>query len=200
MDARAHWEQVYRTRGDAEVSWTQVDPRISLAMIREVASTGSVIDVGGGTSPLAGRLLDAGYEVAVLDISEAALGRARQRLGEHAGRVRWINADVTEAPDLGRFDVWHDRAVFHFLTEPPQRQAYLALLTKTVAPGGGVVIGTFAPDGPERCSGLPVQRWSPEALAAELGEGLELLRSEFEEHITPTGARQSFQFSMFRRR
>src|SRR5213595_2173758 len=116
--AEDHWNEVYRSKSDAQVSWTQAEPRTSLSLIREVCTKGRIIDVGGGTSVLAHRLLDEGYVVAVLDISEAALARARGRLGPRAETIRWMVADVTAAPDLETFDLWHDRAVFHFLTEP----------------------------------------------------------------------------------
>ncbi|HOV77532.1 MAG TPA: class I SAM-dependent methyltransferase, partial [Sedimentisphaerales bacterium] len=148
MDRKEHWESIYLTKADAEMSWTQPDPRSSLALIREACPSGSVIDVGGGTSVLVDRPLDAGYAVVVLDISEAALVRARDRLGTRAGEVRWIVADVTVVPDLGPFDVWHDRAVFHFLTDPTDRAAYVSMLSRAVPVGGHVVIATFALDGP----------------------------------------------------
>jgi len=158
-----HWETVYTSKGDAELSWTQAEPAASLALIEEVCPAGRVIDVGGGTSLLAARLLDRGYAVTVLDISQAAIDRARQRLGARAGEVGWVVADVTAAPDLGTFDVWHDRAVFHFLTAPADRAAYAALLARTVPAGGHAVIATFALDGPEKCSGLEVRRYDGRA-------------------------------------
>jgi SAM-dependent methyltransferase len=195
-----HWESVYAAKGDAEVSWTETEPRRSLALIADVCPPpGRVIDVGGGTSALAGRLLDAGYAVAVLDISEAALARSRDRLGERAKDIRWIAADVTAGPVLGQFDVWHDRAVFHFLTDAADRAAYMSLLARTVPSGGHVVVATFASDGPERCSGLEVRRYDPETLAAELGPAFALVTSTRETHITPWGKPQSFQYSVFQR-
>jgi SAM-dependent methyltransferase len=198
MTPREHWESVYASKGDADVSWTQPDPRLSLSLIREVCPQGRVIDVGGGTSVLAQRLLDAGgFAVAVLDISGAALARSRERLGERADAVRWIVADVTAPADLGQFDVWHDRAVFHFLTGPAQRAAYVALLTRTVPVGGHAVIATFAPDGPEQCSGLEVRRYDGAALAAELGGRFRRLKTVPQTHRTPWGKPQSFQYSVF---
>jgi SAM-dependent methyltransferase len=194
-----HWETVYTSKGDAELSWTQAEPAASLALIEEVCPAGRVIDVGGGTSLLAARLLDRGYAVTVLDISQAAIDRARQRLGARAGEVGWVVADVTAAPDLGTFDVWHDRAVFHFLTEPADRAAYAALLARTVPTGGHAVIATFALDGPEKCSGLEVRRYDGLALAAELGRQFRLLKSVPELHRTPWNAPQSFQYSLFER-
>jgi SAM-dependent methyltransferase len=145
-------------------------------------------------------LLDMGYTVAVLDVSDEALGRARERLGARAGQVRWIVADVTEVADVGRFDVWHDRAAFHFLTSRYDRRRYVGLLKRTVPPGGHAVIATFAPDGPARCSGLEVVRYDGESLARELGDDFELLRSVPETHVTPWGQPQSFQYSAFRHR
>ena len=160
--------------------------------------TGAVIDVGGGASPLAGRLLDAGYAVTVLDLSAPALGRAKARLGARAASVGWIVADVTDVQDVGRFDLWHDRAAFHFLTHPRERARYGSLLRRTVPAGGHAVIATFAPDGPPQCSGLDVARYSGESLARELGPAFERLRTVPETHVTPRGTPQSFQYSVFR--
>jgi 2-polyprenyl-3-methyl-5-hydroxy-6-metoxy-1,4-benzoquinol methylase len=194
-----HWETVYASKGDAELSWTQAEPITSLALIAEACSADSVIDVGGGTSLLAERLLDDGYAVTVLDISQTAIDRARKRLGDRATQVDWMVADVTAGPDLGTFDVWHDRAVFHFLIAPADRAAYVALLARTVSVGGHAVIATFAPDGPEKCSGLEVRRYDGSALAADLGPGFRLLKSVPELHLTPWNAAQSFQYSLFKR-
>ena len=197
--SKEHWERVYASKSDAELSWTQAEPRTSLSLIEEACPAGRVIDVGGGTSVLAERLLERGYSITVLDISQTALERARNRLGERASEIHWIVADVTENPDLGSFDVWHDRAVFHFLTAPDDRAAYIALLARTVSAGGHAVIATFALDGPERCSGLETRRYDGQALAAELGPSFELLKSLPEMHLTPGGGRQSFQYSLFKR-
>jgi SAM-dependent methyltransferase len=173
---------------------------LSLQLIHEVSPTGAVIDVGGGASPLAGRLLDAGYAVAVVDISAAALDRAKGRLGPLADQVGWIVADVTAVADVGRFNVWHDRAAFHFLARRDDRQRYVGLLGRTVPPGGHAVIATFALDGPSQCSGLDVVRYDGELLARELGDEFELLRSVPETHVAPSGKPQSFQYSVFRHR
>jgi SAM-dependent methyltransferase len=194
-----HWESVYGSKGDAEMSWTQAEPATSLALIAGACSSGRVIDVGGGTSLLAARLLDRGYAVTVLDISPAAIDRARQRLGGRVNEVGWTVADVTANPDLGTFDVWHDRAVFHFLTAAQDRAAYAALLARTVPLGGHAVIATFALDGPEKCSGLDVRRYDSGTLAAELGPRFRLLKSVPELHRTPWDAPQSFQYSLFER-
>jgi 2-polyprenyl-3-methyl-5-hydroxy-6-metoxy-1,4-benzoquinol methylase len=194
-----HWENVYTSKSDEELSWTQAEPATSLALIAEACSADSVIDVGGGTSLLAERLLDQGYAVTVLDISQAAIDRARKRLGARASEVGWLVADVTASPDLGTFDVWHDRAVFHFLTAPADRAAYAALLARTVRVGGHAVIATFALDGPEKCSGLEVRRYDGNSLAAELGPRFRLMKSVPEMHRTPWNAPQSFQYSLFKR-
>jgi SAM-dependent methyltransferase len=199
FSAKDHWESVYASKTDAELSWTQPDPHLSLSLIAEVCPSGHVIDVGGGTSLLAGKLLDLGYSVTVLDISEAAVKRARERLGPRAGMIHWIVADVTASPDLGSADVWHDRAVFHFLTNPADRAAYVTLLNRTVSVGRHAVIATFAPDGPEKCSGLDVRRYSGLTLSAELGPSFALLKSVQETHVTPQGKPQSFEYSTFRR-
>jgi SAM-dependent methyltransferase len=194
-----HWQSVYASKPESELSWTQTDPATSLALIREVCPSGRIIDIGGGTSGLAGSLLQHGYSVAVLDISEAALERARTGLARAANQIKWIRADVTEAEDLGEFDLWHDRATFHFLTDASDRNAYLKLLARTIPPGGYAVIATFSPEGPEKCSGLEVRRYSGETLAAELGSEWTLLKSVLETHITPGGKPQAFQYSLFRR-
>lgn len=194
-----HWEAVYACKSDAELSWMQAEPATSLSLIAEVCPTGRVIDVGGGTSPLAERLLDRGYSVTVLDISKSAIDHARARLGTRADQVDWLVADVTAGPVLGTCDVWHDRAVFHFLTTPESRAAYVTLLKSTVPVGGHAVIATFALDGPEKCSGLEVRRYDGRMLAAELGPEFELCKSAREMHETPWGARQSFQYSLFKR-
>ena len=200
-DRRQHWDSLYASKSEAELSWTQSEPVLSLSLIQEFSPAGGrVIDIGGGTSPLAGRLTERGYAVTVLDISEAALAHARQRLGPRAGQIRWIAADVTASPDLPEVDVWHDRAVFHFLIEPAGRAAYVDLLSRTVPAGGHAIIVTFSLDGPEQCSGLPVRRYDGKSLAAELGPRFQLLRTVAERHQTPWGSPQSFQYSVFARR
>ena len=199
MSTKGHWESMYTPPTAAELSWTQADPHLSLSLIAEISPSGSVIDVGGGTSLLAGKLLDHGYSVAVLDISEAAVTRGQERLGPRARMIHWIVADITASPDLGRFDVWHDRAAFHFLTNPTDRAAYVTLLNRTVPIGRHAVIATFAPDGPEKCSGLEVQRYSGLTLSAQLGNAFQLRKSVPETHMTPWGKPQSFQYSVFER-
>jgi len=199
VSTKDHWESVYSSQVDAELSWMQPDPQLSLSLIAEVCPMGRVIDVGGGSSLLAGKLLDRGYSVTVLDISKAALKRAQDRFGPNAARVSWIVADITTGPDVGSFDVWHDRAVFHFLTGPADRAAYVAGLNRPIPLGRHAVMATFALDGPEKCSGLDVRRYSGLTLSTEIGPSFELLKSVPETHVTPWGKPQSFQYSVFRR-
>jgi SAM-dependent methyltransferase len=202
IDRKTHWESIYSTKGETGVSWYQAEPRRSLDLIRSVAPDqgGRIIDVGGGASVLVDRLLDLPFErIAVLDISETALSQAKSRLGGRAGRVEWIAADITEVEDLGTFDVWHDRAVFHFLTEAADRRKYVELARRTVPEGGHLVIASFADDGPKRCSDLEVCRYNAESMAAELGEGFSLVREARETHTTPWGSSQAFFYGVFRR-
>jgi SAM-dependent methyltransferase len=201
-DPKTHWEAVYSTKAETGVSWYQDEPRLSLELIGAVAPAegGRIIDVGGGASVLVDRLLDLPFErIAVLDISETALGKAKARLGERAERVRWVVADVTEGPELGTFDVWHDRAVFHFLTDPDDRRSYVELARQTVPQGGHLVIATFADDGPKECSNLDVCRYNARSLASELGEGFSLVREARETHTTPWGSPQPFIYGVFKR-
>jgi SAM-dependent methyltransferase len=198
---RQHWETVYQNKAEQELSWHQDDPALSLRLIREVATTGSrVIDVGGGSSALAGRLLVAGItEVTVLDISAAALDRGKSRIGVRHDRIRWIAADVTTIGEVGQFDIWHDRAVFHFLTRPEDRRKYIAVAERTIPLGGHLVIGTFAVDGPDKCSGLEVVRYDAPKLAADFGAGFALKKSLAETHMTPWGKPQQFTYAVFER-
>ena len=159
-----------------------------------------MVDVGGGSSVLVDRLLDAGFKhPTVVDLSETALQRSRDRLGDRAGSVRWIRGDVTELEDTNEFDVWHDRAVFHFLTSPQDREGYVARLRRALVAGGCAVIATFGPEGPTHCSGLPVSRYDADALHRELGEEFSLEHSELVHHMTPAGKSQQFVYTLFRR-
>lgn len=201
-DASRHWENVYTTKGENQVSWFQETPAPSLELIELVGAVGNsgIIDIGGGASRLADGLVAKGYEdVTVLDVSAAALASARSRMGDRADRVTWIAADFTVWEPSRTYDVWHDRAAFHFLTEPNDKIAYVARLRRALRPGGHAIIGTFAPDGPERCSGLVVSRYDADSLGTTLGQGFELIDTRRHEHITPWGATQKFQFSTFRR-
>lgn len=194
-DLARHWDSVYATRGAAEVSWFQPQADRSLALVDGIAAGQPcrVIDVGAGASTLVDDLLTRGHRVTLLDLSAAALGLVRERLGARAASVDVIAGDVTQvALPAGAFDVWHDRAVFHFLTTPEQRAAYVAQVRHAVRPGGHVIVAAFSPDGPAECSGLPVVRYAPEALHREFGGGFELLGHVAEVHRTPWGAVQSF--------
>ena len=199
---QAHWEKVYTSKGENEVSWFEENPAPSLDLIAKARATtaSAVIDVGGGASRLVDALIEKGFRtVTVLDLSEAALAAAKARIGRRADQVQWIVADVTVwEPQEAAYDVWHDRAAFHFLTEERDRTAYVARLTKAMKPGGHAIIGTFAPDGPDRCSGLPVARYDAQGLAQMIGRGFQLVAARRETHATPKGATQSFQFSAFR--
>lgn len=203
MDRQAHWQNVYETKAETEVSWYQDHPDSSLALIKGsgLGVTARIIDVGGGASRLVDDLLELGYaSLTVLDIAQAALERTRRRLGERAARVEWLAADVTRWTPPCRFDLWHDRAVFHFLTDPADRAAYAAAMAAAIPAGGQTVIGTFAPDGPERCSGLPIRRYDAAGLASEFTAHFEPVDAMTEDHLTPAGKVQRFQFCRLRRR
>lgn len=197
---RDHWDGVYTAKAEGEVSWFQPSPEASLELIGRFGSLArsSVIDIGGGMSRLVDALVAAGNsDLAVLDLSSVALDAARKRLG--AGGVEWIVADVTQWRPRRTYDFWHDRAAFHFLTQAADRAAYIEALHEAVRPGRHAIIATFAPDGPERCSGLPVVRYDPETLARVIGPAFELVGHRREAHATPWGGLQSFQFSVLRR-
>lgn len=198
-----HWQNVFRSKGERDVSWFQERPEMSLEFIRatKVDRSGSIIDIGGGASRLVDALVADGFErVTVLDISEAALTTARARLGERASTVQWIAADATHWRPTQTYDVWHDRAAFHFLTAAEDRAAYAERVRQAVRPGGNVIIATFALDGPERCSGLPVIRHDAASIGAVLGPEFSLADSRRHEHQTPGGSTQRFQFSRFQRK
>ena len=202
-DRHNHWENVYTTKGEDQVSWFQETPAPSLELIELAGAVpaSGIIDIGGGASRLADCLVSQDYEdVTVLDVSAAALAAAQSRMGDRASRVTWIAADVTDWQPSRSYDVWHDRAAFHFLNLPEDQAAYVARLRRALRPGGHAIIGTFAPDGPERCSGLVVSRYDATSLAATLGSGFELIDTGRHEHTTPWGAKQKFQFSTFRRK
>ena len=201
-ERQAHWQGVYTRKNEDEVSWYQARPEVSLRFIANAGPgrEAAIIDAGGGASRLVDHLLEAGHaDVTVLDIAEAALEKARARLGEGAERVRWIAADLLSWRPDRQFDIWHDRAVFHFLTEAEDRQRYVDVLQSALKPGGHVIIATFAPDGPEKCSGLPVMRHSPQSIAAELGDGFALVETADEHHVTPAGRMQHFNYARLKR-
>ena len=200
-EQRTHWEAVYRTKAATETSWYQPVLQRSLELIQatSVGPGAAILDVGGGASTLVDHLLAAGFaDVTVLDIAPTALAQARVRLGAKAASVQWIAADITTWQPTRRYVVWHDRAVFHFLVDPALRARYLGSLRAALAPGGHVVIATFGPEGPTRCSGLDVQRYSTETLSAVLGSAFRLMRSQLEEHVTPAGKRQQFLYCWWR--
>ena len=201
VSRRAHWENVYTTKSENEVSWFQDNPAPSLELIDLAQPTPetTIVDIGGGASRLVDSLVARRLrQVTVLDVSEAALATAKTRLGDEPN-VQWVAADVTQWKPPQTYDIWHDRAAFHFLTDDSDRAAYVACLKQAIKPGGHVVIGTFAIDGPERCSGLPVNRYDAASLAAELGKGFRLIDARWHEHATPWGAIQRFQFCIFQR-
>lgn len=202
MDRRGHWETVHQTKAETDVSWFEESPKVSLDLIDMlgIAPQTQVIDVGGGTSRLVDALLDKGFDaVTVLDISEPALAATKARLGERADRVNWLAADATRWERKSTYGLWHDRAAFHFLTEAADRAAYADRVARAVSAGGHVIIATFAPDGPERCSGLPVQRHDAASIGEILGSDFELVDTRRHDHQTPGGSVQRFQFSTFRR-
>jgi ubiquinone/menaquinone biosynthesis C-methylase UbiE len=202
MNSEKHWESIYRTRPPTEVSWYQPEARVSLDLIRRVAPQPEtpVLDVGGGASTLVDGLLGAGYrDITVLDLASTALTRAQDRLGDRARQIRWIVADVLSAPlPAASYAVWHDRAVFHFLTDPRDRARYVAQAKRVVRPGGHVIVASFGPEGPARCSGLEVVRYSPDGLHAEFGPAFRLLDSARENHLTPAGSTQAFVYCLCR--
>jgi SAM-dependent methyltransferase len=202
-DARRHWQEAYRRRQVTEVSWYQPRPEMSLELIAglRLPPDAAIVDVGGGASTLVDHLLDAGYRnLTVLDLAATALDQARARLGGRGDAVCWLVADVTRWEPETRFDLWHDRAVFHFLTEPDARERYRHTLLRAVRPGGHALVATFASDGPERCSGLPVRRYGGAELQIELGAALDLVEERRELHRTPAGHDQPFTYALLRRR
>jgi len=202
LNRQAHWQLVYKEKGENQFSWFQERPNISLALIEAVQAdrSSAIIDIGGGASRLVDALVEKGYrDLTVLDLSESAVSIAKMRLGERAAMVKWIVADVTRWEPPRSCDLWHDRAAFHFLTEASDRTAYIDRLRKAVRPGGHAIIGTFGLDGPERCSGLPVVRYDAARLSATLTPSFALVDMRRDDHKTPWGAIQHFQFSVFRR-
>lgn len=200
MNHKEHWNEVYKTLAPDDVSWYQTRPTTSLQLIKAsgVAKDRGVIDVGAGASALVDFLLDRGFtKLAVLDISAIALQHARQRLGVRAAGVEWFEADVTDFRPPHRFGLWHDRAVFHFLTDPADRREYVETMSRALTPDGQVIIATFAIEGPLKCSGLDVARYDALSLAAELGAGFQLREQVDEHHLTPWNTEQRFSFFRF---
>jgi SAM-dependent methyltransferase len=198
MNAQEHWEHIYSTKAPDQVSWYSPHLNLSLELIERasVPRNAAIIDIGGGESTLVDDLIARAYlDISVLDISQTAIDANRKRLGKHAGRVHWIAGDITRVElEPSRFDVWHDRAVFHFLTAPSDRAAYVRQVTRAVKPGGHVIISTFGPEGPTRCSGLDVVRYDADSLHREFGERFRLLESSKYSHHTPFGTVQQFLY------
>ena len=203
MRSKEHWESVYSVKAADAVSWYQEHADNSLRLIQQtgVPRSASLIDVGGGASTLVDDLLDRNYrDISVLDLSAAALNSAKARHGARARSVRWIEADITTASlPLRAYDVWHDRAVFHFLTAAEDRHAYVQAVLRSIKPGGHVIVATFAEDGPLQCSGLPVMRYSATQLHTEFGDAFSLIAHEREAHHTPSGATQQFTYCYCRK-
>jgi SAM-dependent methyltransferase len=202
MDARSHWENVYKTKAPEAVSWYRPHLEKSLEIVERIAPdrSTSIIDVGGGESTLVDDLLARGYQnVVVLDVSPTAIDVAKRRLGRDADSVQWVVGDITsvELPS-GAYDLWHDRAVFHFLTAMEQRVAYVRQVARAVKPGGYVLVSTFGPEGPTKCSGLDIVRYGAESLHAEFGAGFRLQQSLKELHKTPFGSTQQFLYCLCR--
>ena len=201
-----HWNGIYGARAEDELTWFEETPSVSLELVRRYLPPGNAfLDVGAGASRLVDTLLEEGFgPLAVMDLSGAALAASRQRLGDRSNEVTWVEADVTRWKPDQTYALWHDRAVFHFLTEAVDRAAYAQAMTGALNAGGFAIIATFADDGPEKCSGLPVIRYTPERLARELDRLLpnvfEMIEAKRHMHITPKGNRQSFQYSVFKKK
>jgi SAM-dependent methyltransferase len=201
--AQAHWQGVYERRGPDQVSWYEPSPETSLAWIEEVELPldAAILDAGGGTSALAGELVRRGYtDVTVADISAAAIGRSKRELGEPGSRIIWVEADLRSDDLERRYDLWHDRAVFHFMVEDADRDRYIAVMRGAIRLGGHLILATFGPEGPTECSGLPVCRYGVDELSKLLGHDFRLIDSALLEHHTPSGSAQQFIFTQFQRR
>ena len=199
--AKDHWESVYETKGPDQVSWTQDIPKTSLEFIKSfgLKKTAKIIDIGGGDSKLVDFLLADGYtNITVLDISSTALNKSKQRLGHNAQNVNWVVSDITEYKPDTRYDVWHDRATFHFLTTTDQIEKYLTIAHRSIK--GYMAIGTFSENGPSKCSGLEIKKYSEEELTSELKNGFEKIRCITEDHTTPFNTKQNFLFCSFKRK
>ena len=195
------WEDVYQSKEEAETSWFEDRPQVSLDLIAATGATSNaaIVDVGAGASRLVDCLLEQGFRrITVLDLSDTALAKARARLPDD-GPVEWVVANILDWQPSGRFAVWHDRAAFHFLTDAADQEAYLRLMGRALVPGGHAIIGTFAPDGPEKCSGLQVAHYDAALLAERLGPGYRLIQSLMHDHHTPWGSVQRFHFGLFRK-
>ena len=202
-NTKLHWENVFATKNPNEVSWTQEYPKTAMNHIEslELSKTANIIDIGGGDSNLVDALLDNGYEnIWVLDISEFALERAKKRLGEKANKVHWIVSDITEFSTDIKFDFWHDRAVFHFLTQQENIDKYVALINNAIADNGNFLLGTFSENGPLKCSGLEIKQYSENAMRQTFNQSFQAVNCFTENHTTPFNTIQNFQFCGFKRR
>lgn len=202
MNLKAHWEKVYQTKKNTDLSWYQATPQVSLSFLNELAipKTAAIIDIGGGDSYFADHLLKLGYtDITVLDISEVAINRAKQRLGKNAEKINWIVADVTRFVSQKKFDCWHDRAAFHFLTAETEIKKYLTAAQKHLSENGRMIIGTFSTEGPQQCSGLPVKQYSEQSLSTLLLKWFDKINCVMIDHTTPSNKIQRFLFCSFRK-
>ncbi len=200
MNLKSHWENIYSKKKFAEVSWYQATPGVSLRFLNELSipKNAAIIDIGGGDSYLVDHLLNDGYsDITVLDISEAAIIRAKERLGKNAGKINWVVSDVTEFSSAKKFDCWHDRAAFHFLITEEQVEKYLLVAQKNISENGKMIVGTFSTEGPETCSGLPVKQYSEQSLSAVLKKWFDKIKCITVDHITPVNKIQNFLFCSF---
>lgn len=200
--SKNHWETIYSEKSPLEVSWYQHQPTMSLQIIKEISTPGSkVIDVGGGASVLVDHLLKLGYtDLTILDISRHALAHAQQRLGDQAGKVQWLEENITDFRSSQQYDVWHDRAVFHFLTDPESRGLYIEAVKRATKPGSSVIIATFAKDGPTKCSGLDIVQYDAVSIQKEFANDFTLMDTQAEAHLTPGGKEQKFLYFVLRRK
>lgn len=199
---KVHWETIYQTKRPDEVSWTEAVPKTSLEFVHRlhIPKDASIIDIGGGDSKFVDYLLMEGYDnITVLDISHHALDRAQMRLGEKANDVEWIVSDITEFQPPTTYDLWHDRAAFHFLTTPSQVSKYCSIARQAIKAGGHLIVGTFSTDGPNKCSGLTVKQYSEESIVSELRNGFDKIECKTVDHITPFHTTQNFLFCSFMR-
>ncbi|MCQ9205820.1 MAG: class I SAM-dependent methyltransferase [Omnitrophica bacterium] len=200
---KTHWERAYKNQSSHKLSWYQDYPEISLRLIAstKVAAESNIIDIGGGASKLVDFLLQQGYKnITVLDIAGNSIEKAKLRLGGKANNVKWIETDITNCNLEIQYDIWHDRAVFHFLTNSQDRKRYIKTLKQSLKPNGNVIIATFSLSGPKKCSGLKIARYSPESLLGELGNDFKIIETIDEVHITPANAKQNFIYCHFRKR
>lgn len=202
-ERKSHWENIYSVKAPTEVSWYQPHPATSLELINRtgIAKAAQIIDVGGGASTLVDDLLSQGFgHITVLDIASAALEKSQARLGTRATSVTWVEADITQASlPPSHYDLWHDRAVFHFLTDAKDRRSYIKALERSLKPSGHLIVATFAPDGPKKCSRLDIVRYSPDELRGEFGDDFRLIESTDEAHQTPFGTEQRFIYCHFQK-